>query len=88
MNARRAILCLSIIAYSLLLSACAFTYYRDADGGRLLRITLGTDQQVGPVNLKSRTTHATLGGATTSQGDTAAKVVSAAAEAIKPTILP
>lgn len=85
---RRSVGCLLLTAYCLLLTACALTYYRDADGGRFVRFTFGTDQQIGPVDLKTKTTRVQLGGAQTTQGDTAASVAGSVTEALKPQLLP
>lgn len=84
MRASAIILCI----VSLLLSGCAFSLYRDKPNGRwLLRATLGTDQQVGAFEMR-KDGAVKLGGVKTDQSASAGKAFDAAAEVIKPSILP
>jgi hypothetical protein len=78
----------ALLLVCLLCSGCAVSLYRDKPNGRwLLRGTLGTDQQVGAFEMRKDGT-VKLGGATTKQSESTGRVAEAAAEAIKPTLLP
>lgn len=83
MKHRAAILLLAC----LLCSGCALSYYRGKDGSKLLRLTFGTDQQIGPFELRKDGSVA-LGGAQTKQSESAGEVAGAITEAMKPKLLP
>lgn len=71
---------------ALLFSGCAISYFHKGDT-KLLRITFGTDQILGPFEL-DQAGSLKLGGSSTKQGETAGKVAGAAVEALKPKLLP
>lgn len=71
---------------ALLFSGCAISYFHKGDT-KLLRITFGTDQILGPFELNQDGT-LKLGGSSTKQGETAGNVAGSVAHAIKPSILP
>lgn len=67
---------------------CACSYYhKTATGAVLVRITLGTDQILGPFELNPDGS-LKLGATTTTQSDTASSVAAATAHALKPSLLP
>ncbi len=79
---------LLIVAAAVCLSGCALTYYREKDGVAFVRISLGTDQQIGPVDLTGKTTKLKVGGVKTDQSKAAGAITGAAIEALKPHIFP
>jgi hypothetical protein len=84
----RIYLCLALVCIVLLFSGCAMTVYKEPHGTLFVRFTLGTDQIVGPVKMKSKDSQVELGGVQTSQSEAAGTMTSAAVKALKPTLIP
>lgn len=83
----RPYLCFALICIVLLFSGCAVTAYRDPQV-KFIRITFGTDQQIGPIDMKSKESQVKIGGVKSEQSTAAGTVTNAAVKALKPQILP
>jgi hypothetical protein len=71
-----------------LLSGCAATIYHEPKGPLLIRFTFGTDQFIGPIEMKSKDSTVKVGGVKTEQASTAAAAAAAAVKAAKPSLFP
>lgn len=70
-----------LVLASLLQGGCALTCYRTADVS-FWRFTIGTDQQVGPIDMKSPGNQLKVGGIGSKQSEAAGEISGSITEAI------
>jgi len=78
-----------LAAVALLLAGCSTTYYKDKDV-TVIRFALGTDQQLGHIDLQTGKdgNRIKVGGAKTGQSAAAGTITEGIVKGLKPTVIP